>query len=91
MGDHKRAIEYYELSLKIMKKILGEEHPDTASSYNNIGNTYHKIGDYKRAIEYHELSLMIRKKILGEEHQILQHLILTLEILIIVLEIIKKH
>ena len=51
-----------------MKKILGEEHPDTATSYNNIGNTYYNIGDYNKALEYYELSLKIRKKILGEEH-----------------------
>ena len=68
MGDYKKALEYHELSLKIMKKILGEEHPDIAKSYNNIGNTYDKMGDYKKALEYHELSLKIRKKILGEEH-----------------------
>ena len=29
MGDYKKALEYYELSLNIRKKILGEEHPDT--------------------------------------------------------------
>ena len=37
MGDYKKALEYFELSLNIRKKILGEEHLDTATSYNNIG------------------------------------------------------
>ena len=62
MGDYKKALEYNELSLKIKKKKLGEEHPDTASSYNNIGCTYDKMGDYKKALEYHELSLKINEK-----------------------------
>ena len=68
MGDNKKALEYHELSLNIRKKILGEEHPDTATSYNNIGSIYNNMGDNKKALEYYELSLNIRKKILGEEH-----------------------
>ena len=37
MGDNKKALEYHELSLKIRKKILGEDHQDIADSYDNIG------------------------------------------------------
>ena len=41
--DNKKALEYHELSLNIRKKILGEEHPDTAASYNNIGLIYYNM------------------------------------------------
>ena len=68
ISNYKKALEYYNLSLNIMIKILGEDHPGTASSYYNIGITYYNMGDYKKALEYLLLSLKIRKRILGEEH-----------------------
>ena len=56
-----------------MKKTLGEEHPDTASSYENIGNIYDAKGDYDKGYEYHIQALNIRKKVLGEEHPDMAH------------------
>ncbi len=37
MSDYKKALEYYEKSLKIKLKLLGEEHVSTATTYNNMG------------------------------------------------------
>jgi tetratricopeptide (TPR) repeat protein len=48
--------------------VFGEDHPDTASSYNNIGLVYKNMGNYMKAIEYLESSLMIKLKILEENH-----------------------
>lgn len=45
---------------------MGENHPHTASSYNNIGVVYKNLGDYDKALE-------IRKDILGESHPFTQH------------------
>ena len=56
-----KHFEYHELSLNIRKNILGEEHPDTASSYYNIGSIFIKMRNYNKALEYNELSLKIRK------------------------------
>ncbi|CAF1656913.1 unnamed protein product [Adineta ricciae] len=36
-GDYKMAIEYYEKALEIREKSLPSNHPDLATSYNNIG------------------------------------------------------
>jgi hypothetical protein len=36
-GKLDKAIEFGEKALSIQIKVLGEEHPDVASSYNNLG------------------------------------------------------
>ncbi len=54
--------------LDIQQRILGEEHPDTATSLNNVGGTYSELGDYQKALECHEKALDIRMRIFGEEH-----------------------
>ena len=39
-------MKYHEKSLNIKLNILGENHPDTARSYNNIGNVYKNKSDF---------------------------------------------
>ena len=39
-GNNEKALEYYEKALAIDKKTHGEEHPDVATSLNNIGLVY---------------------------------------------------
>jgi hypothetical protein len=36
-GKLDKAIEFYEKDLAITIKVLGKEHPDVATSYNNLG------------------------------------------------------
>ncbi len=59
MSDYTKSLEYYEKDLKITLKLLGEEHVDTATSYNNMGNVYKNMSDYTKALEYYEKSLKI--------------------------------
>ena len=68
MGDYDKALEYYQNALKIREEKLGLEHPDTATSYNNIGLIYKKKGENNKALKYYELSLEVRKKVLGPDH-----------------------
>ena len=37
VGDYDKAIEFYERGLAIKIKVLGEEHTEVATSYNNLG------------------------------------------------------
>jgi hypothetical protein len=37
VGDYDKAIEFYERGVAINIKVLGEEHTEVATSYNNIG------------------------------------------------------
>jgi tetratricopeptide (TPR) repeat protein len=68
VADNAGARPYYEQALAINRKVLGEEHPDTANSLNNLGGLLQNMGDYTGARPYYEQALAIRKKVLGEEH-----------------------
>jgi tetratricopeptide (TPR) repeat protein len=68
LGDYNKAIEYYKKALGIYLKTIGENHPVTAISYNNLGAVYGSKGDYNKAIDYYEKALKIRLKTIGENH-----------------------
>ena len=61
-------MEFSLKALDIRKKSLGEDHSDTATSYNNIGSIYHALGDLNKALEFSLKDLEITKKLLGEDH-----------------------
>ena len=52
----------------IRKKIFGEDHIDTASSYNDLASVYTSLGEYNQAKELLEKALVIWKKLYGEDH-----------------------
>ena len=54
--------------MDVKEKVLGKEHPSTATSYNNIGLTYNKQGNYPKALEYYQKALNILEKVLGPDH-----------------------
>ncbi|CAF4775383.1 unnamed protein product, partial [Rotaria sp. Silwood2] len=37
MGDHSKALEFYDKALEIEEKALPPNHPSLATCYNNIG------------------------------------------------------
>jgi CHAT domain-containing protein len=68
MGDYAKAEPLYERALKIREKALGPEHPDTATSLNNLGELYVYMGDYLKAEPLFQLALKITEKALGPEN-----------------------
>ena len=54
--------------MEIRRRILGEDHADTAESYNSIGCIHESLGNYKEALNYKTNSLLIYRRILGEDH-----------------------
>jgi tetratricopeptide (TPR) repeat protein len=54
--------------LAISEKILGEEHPLTATSLNNLALLYWNQGRYGEAEPLLKRALAIREKVLGSEH-----------------------
>jgi tetratricopeptide (TPR) repeat protein len=55
-------------ALLIQKNTLGEEHPATLTSMNNLAATLWQMGDLPRAQALHEKALEICRRVLGEEH-----------------------
>lgn len=68
IGDYTEALDYGLKALSIREKVLGQEHPDTATAYNNIGGVYYAMGDYPQALIYYQQALTICEKVLGKEH-----------------------
>ena len=67
-ANYDKALEYFEKSLAIDLKTLGDEHPIVATSYNNIGIVWRSKGECDKALEYYKKCLAIRLKTLGSEH-----------------------
>ena len=54
--------------MAIREKVLGEEHPLTTQSLNNLANLLSDQGSYEEARPLYERALAIYEKLLGEEH-----------------------
>ncbi|KAI5791005.1 hypothetical protein FPQ18DRAFT_410111 [Pyronema domesticum] len=54
--------------LEVQKQLLGEEHPDTVSSMNNLAINFHAQGRYREAEDLQMKVMETRKRIIGEEH-----------------------
>jgi tetratricopeptide (TPR) repeat protein len=67
-GNYCSALEYHQRALAIREGVLGERHPDTALSYNNVGSAYRDLGDHAKALEYYQMALSINEDVLGERH-----------------------
>ena len=68
LGRSNEAVQVHEACLEIRKRVLGEEHPDTLQSMNNLAVTYDRLGRSNEAVQVHEACLEITKRVLGEEH-----------------------
>ena len=49
MGQYDRALPLYEVVLEICKSELGDRHPDTATSMNNLAYLYESMGNDSEA------------------------------------------
>ena len=68
MDDNVGALEMHNKALAIREKVLGNEHPDTAESYNNIGAVMLAMCDILGALDMLKRALAINDKVLGKEH-----------------------
>ncbi|XP_044175300.1 uncharacterized protein LOC122958449, partial [Acropora millepora] len=64
----KQAKENHERALAIKQQTLGPQHPDLATSFDNLAIVLSDQGDLKQAKEYHERALAIRQQTLGSQH-----------------------
>jgi tetratricopeptide (TPR) repeat protein len=67
-GHYAEAALLFQEDLSIRRDILGEDHPHTAASYNNLAETLRAQGKYGEAEAMHRRALAIRLKALGEGH-----------------------
>jgi len=67
-GRYGEAEPLYIKALKLCKKVLGREHPDTIRSMNNLAGLYNVQGRYGEAEPLFTKALQLREKVLGREH-----------------------
>jgi tetratricopeptide (TPR) repeat protein len=67
-GRFREVQSLEEKLLALRRKVLGENHPHTAQSYNNLAFNLNAQGKYAEAEEVFNKALAIRRKVLGEEH-----------------------
>ncbi|ARE79433.1 hypothetical protein B6R96_36000 (plasmid) [Streptomyces sp. Sge12] len=67
-GQLTRTIAYQQRALATMVRVLGEDHPDTLTSRNNLAYAYQSAGDLGRAIPLYEQTLTDSLRVLGEDH-----------------------
>ncbi|WP_405536288.1 tetratricopeptide repeat protein [Streptomyces sp. NBC_00075] len=67
-GQHTRAIRHLQRALADCTRVLGEDHPNTLTSRNNLAYAYESAGDLSRAIPLYEQTLTDTVRVLGEDH-----------------------
>ena len=68
MKDYKSALESQQHALHITLKLFGQDHSDTAKSYETIGDTQSEIEDYISTLDAYQQALQIRLKLYGKNH-----------------------
>jgi tetratricopeptide (TPR) repeat protein len=67
-GRYRAAEQADRQALVLRQKALGEEHPDTARSYNSVAYNLQAQGKYADARPLLERALALNSKALGQEH-----------------------
>jgi tetratricopeptide (TPR) repeat protein len=67
-GLYNDALPYFEQCLKLSEQRFGPNHPDVATSLNNLAELYLAQGKYNKAETLRLRCLEIEKKTLGENH-----------------------
>ncbi|MUG97659.1 CHAT domain-containing protein [Scytonema sp. UIC 10036] len=80
-GKYDAAIPLAERALAMREKVLGKEHPDVATSINNLALLYREQGNYQQAEPLYKRSLAIFEKALGQEHPLVASSINNLALL----------
>jgi serine/threonine protein kinase/Tfp pilus assembly protein PilF len=68
IGLYDAAMPLQESALATRRRVLGQEHPDTLTSINNLGGLLQFQGRLDEAEPHYRESLEKRRRVLGEEH-----------------------
>jgi tetratricopeptide (TPR) repeat protein/tRNA A-37 threonylcarbamoyl transferase component Bud32 len=68
LGMHTDALSAFTRTLNIRRAHLGEDHPDTLKSMNNLAMAYQDLGRFDQAIPLIETTLEKRRTKLGANH-----------------------
>jgi tetratricopeptide (TPR) repeat protein len=67
-GDFEEAAALFEQALRMQRRLLPEDHKDTATSLNNLAICHESMDEYGKAVPLHEEALAMRRRLLPEDH-----------------------
>ena len=67
-GRYKEGVSFAEDAYQYARKHLGDTHPDTITSMNNLAGLYQFQGRYGEAEPLYTKVLQLYEKVLGKEH-----------------------
>jgi tetratricopeptide (TPR) repeat protein len=67
-GQFEQALPFAEKSYRLRKEVLGERHPDTLTSLNNLAEIYRVMGRLSEALPLSKKGYRLFKEVLGEKH-----------------------
>jgi tetratricopeptide (TPR) repeat protein len=70
VGKYDRAVVMAQKALQVAEQNVGPDHPDVATSLNNLALLYDTQGDYAKAEPLYKRSLAILEKALGPDHPV---------------------
>ncbi len=68
LAKFKESEQIYRRALALSEKILGQDHPSTLSSLNNLGVVLNSQGKYEEAEQRHRQALAVKERILGQNY-----------------------
>ncbi len=68
LGLYEKAIKANEQAVAVCGEALGQVHPDTLATRNNLAIAYFHAGRVKEAIDLHERTLALCQATLGPDH-----------------------
>ncbi|MFF0547264.1 tetratricopeptide repeat protein [Nocardia thailandica] len=67
-GLHVNALSHLQTAATDSERVLGENHPDTLITRNNLATAYRSAGRFTEAIPLYEHTLTDSERVLGENH-----------------------
>lgn len=89
-GNYQKAGPLYKEAMTALARKLGEDHPEMATSWQQIGELQETLGEYDKAVSLYKKALTILEKKRGAEHPVLANLLAKLGALCMELEMEKE-
>jgi len=89
-GQYQKAGPLYKESMIVLARKLGQDHPEMATSWRQIGELQETLGEYDKAVSLYKKALEILEKKRGPEHPVLANILAKLAALCMELEMEKE-
>jgi hypothetical protein len=68
LGEYQQALTLNEDTLARGRRVLGEDHPNTLTSANNLAVDLDELDEYEQARTLNEDTLARKRRVLGQDH-----------------------